>query len=93
MEKKKGNRYLQLERFAKGFANHRRIQIMDMLAADPELSLGEIADAFKSDYQTIAVHVQKLALSGLVMKRHDGTHVRHALTTLGERTLKFLRSL
>ena len=93
-KKTKGaKRTLQLERVVKGFANHRRIEIMELLAEEPEVSVQEIAELLEVDYQTVAQHTQKLAAAGLVMKRHDGTHVRHALTPKGKRVLKFLTAL
>ncbi len=42
----------QLERVVKGFANHRRIQIMSLLKTEPELSLSGISRRLKIDIRT-----------------------------------------
>lgn len=79
-------RFRQLEKIVKGFANHRRIEIMALLEKLPELSVIEISQSLKVNFKTIAEHTRKLTLAGLIMKRN-------ALTTLGKSTLMFLRTL
>jgi predicted transcriptional regulator len=83
----------QLERIVKGFSNHRRIQMMTLLSAIPELSLSEIAQKLKINLKTACEHVRRLAISGLVLKRNQGKNVRHKLTERGVVILKFLRTL
>jgi len=83
----------QLERIVKGFANHRRIEIMALLDRSPELSVLEISDALKINFKTGSEHIRRLAAAGLVMKRNEGSSVRHALTHIGKFILKFLRTL
>lgn len=83
----------QLERIVKGFSNHRRIEILALLHAKPELSLSEIAGTTKINFRTASEHVRRLAHAGLVMKRYEGNFVRHALTPSGQTILKFLRIL
>ena len=83
----------QLERIVKGFSNHRRIEIMQLLNTLPELSLGEIAEQLNINLKTAGEHVRRLVLAGLVMKRNEGSFVRHALTQQGKIILKFLRTL
>lgn len=85
--------YRILERKMKGVANHRRIEIVDLLARTPELSVFEIAELLKINFKTASEHIRRLALAGIVMKRHDKNSVRHALTPLGKAILKFLRTL
>lgn len=82
-----------LERIAKGFANHRRIEILKLLARKPELSLFEISEALRINFKTASEHTRRLTLAGLVMKRYEGREVRHAVTTLGKNILTFLRML
>jgi DNA-binding transcriptional ArsR family regulator len=77
----------------KGFANHKRIQIMELLQVKPELSLVEISESLKIQFKNTSQHVSKLAIAGLVLKRSDGTHVRHKLTDRAKHILKFLRNL
>lgn len=83
----------KLERLVKGFANHRRIEILMLLRDKPELSVLEIADTLGVNFKTISEHTRRLAIAGLVLKRSDGTSIRHALTYVGISILKFLRTL
>lgn len=83
----------QLERIIKGVANHRRIEILMLLEKSPELSLMEIADTLGINFKTASEHTRRLAIAGLVMKRHEGAAVRHAATNTGILILKFLRTL
>jgi len=83
----------QLERIVKGFANHRRIEILMLLEKTPELSLIEISDELHINFKTGSEHIRRLAIAGLVMKRNVGSSVRHALTSDGKLILKFLRTL
>jgi len=77
----------------KGFSNHRRIEILYLLAGSNDLSVEEIAEACAAGYKTIAVHVRKLATSGLVSKKHYGRRVEHRITDRGKAVLTFLRTL
>ena len=85
--------YRQLEKTTRGIANHRRIQIMELLGYKPELSIFEIADELKVNFKTISQHVLRLANAGLVLKRNAVTAVRHVLSPKGKIILKFLRTL
>lgn len=88
---KKSNR--ELERIIKGIANHRRIQILNLLYKEPELSVSEISEKLKSEFKNISAHITKLAFAGLVAKRSDGVSIRHKLTNRGLTILKFVRIL
>lgn len=77
----------------KGVANHRRIEIAFLLWERPELSVMEIAETLRINFKTASEHIRRLALAGIVMKRHDGNAVRQALTPFGKSILKFLRTL
>lgn len=79
MRKKNSKNYKRLERIVKGFANHRRIQILMLLKKEPELPVTEISDKIKSDYKNISEHISKMAISGLLIKRSAGNYVRHKL--------------
>jgi DNA-binding transcriptional ArsR family regulator len=70
----------QLERVVRGFSNHRRIEILELLDKEPELSVFEIADRLKINYKTASEHIRRLVIAGLVLKRNDDKGVRHALT-------------
>jgi len=85
--------YRKLERIIKGVANHRRIQILELLEKQPELSLHEISEILKINLKTASEHVRRLSIAGLVMKRYAGTTVRHKLTSRGLSILHFLETL
>ena len=85
--------YRKIERTVKGFANHRRLQILDLLNKEPELSVEDIADRLNIGYENASDHIRKLAVAGLVMKRSDGTSVRHKLTPRAESILIFCKRL
>lgn len=82
-----------LERMVRDFSNHRRIEILQLLKAKPELSLEEIAEELHVNYKTAAEHVRRLALAGLVLKRNEAHTVRHKVTSRAIQVLKFLRTL
>ena len=82
-----------LERTVRGFANHRRIEILMLLKKYPELSVVEIAEKLKINFKTASQHVQRLAVAGMVLKRNQGAAVRHKLTVRSENVLKFLRTI
>ena len=83
----------ELERITRGFSNHRRIEILGLLAERPELSVSELSDRPHINYKTGADHIRRLAIAGLIMKRSDGHSIRHKLTPRGSQVLKFLRTL
>lgn len=83
----------ELERIIKGFANHRRIEILELLKREPELSVEDISERLKIGYPNASDHVRKMAIAGLVMKRNDGAAVRHKLTSRGEHILMFCKRL
>lgn len=85
--------YRKLERIIKGFANHRRMQILAALDKEPELSVQEISDRVKSEMKNISAHITKLAVAGLLIKRSDSKSIRHKLTKRGIFILKFVRML
>jgi len=85
--------FRQLERIVKGFANHRRIEILELIQREPELSVMQIADRLKINFKTISEHVRRLAIAGLVLKRNQGSSVCHKVADRGVVILKFLRTL
>lgn len=83
----------KIERIFKGCANYRRLQILELLTKEPELSVIEITKKLKMGYLNASDHIRKLAIAGLVMKRSDGPAVRHKLTDRGEAILLFCKTL
>ncbi len=82
-----------LERIVKGFANHRRIEVLVHLERTPELSVFDIADRLKINFRTASEHLRRLTHAGLILKRYEGNMVRHKLSDTGKSILKFLRIL
>lgn len=85
--------YRSLERIIKGFANHRRIQILDLLKRQPELSVLDIAERLEIGYENASDHVRKMAIAGLVLKKNNGPAVQHKLTARAESILMFCKTL
>ena len=54
--------YRQLERIVRGFSNHRRIEILELLEKEPELSVIEIAERLKINFKTASEHVRRLTI-------------------------------
>ncbi|MDD2657066.1 MAG: winged helix-turn-helix domain-containing protein [Candidatus Pacebacteria bacterium] len=85
--------YRKIEGVVKGFANHRRLQIMELLQEEPELSVDDIAEKLRIGYKNTSDHIRKMAIAGLVLKRNDGPYVRHKLAPRGENILAFCKKL
>lgn len=81
----------QLERIVKGFSNHRRIQMLEVLEARPELDLTALARACGVNLKTAGEHARRLVLAGLVVMRNRGRQVLHAVSARGAQALDFLR--
>jgi len=89
----RANKAIQKKReaVAKGFANHRRIEIMELLVDQGEMMLEDIAKALDIQPATASEHTQRLVRGGQVTKRYKGRHVLHRITPLGRQCLRFLR--
>ena len=85
--------YRKVERLLKGFANHNRLKILELLEKDPELSVVEVAAKLKIGYENTSDHIRKMTITGLIMKRSDGPNVRHKLTPKALAILAFCKKL
>jgi DNA-binding transcriptional ArsR family regulator len=83
----------QLETIVKGFANHRRIEIMELLEQEPDLSLMDISSRTNINFKTASEHLRRLELAGLVYKTNDGNFVLHTLSPRGRDVLDFIHTL
>ncbi len=83
----------KLERVVKGFANHRRLEILYLLKRQPELSVEEISERLRMGYENASDHLRKMAIAGLILKRNEGKSVRHKLTRRAEDVLIFCKTL
>ena len=82
----------KLERHFKGVANHRRIQILLLVAKNPAITLDEISAAVNGNMKTIAEHTRRLMLAGLVEKTYAGRTVEHKLTPDGRQFFAFIET-
>lgn len=83
----------KLERIIKGFASHRRLQILELLSRQPELSVLDISERLQMGYENASDHVRKMAVAGLLLKRNEGPAVRHKLTPRAQAILVFCKRL
>jgi predicted transcriptional regulator len=82
----------QMERHLKGVANHRRIEILFLIADNKGINVEGISDSLRCNFKTISEHVRRLAQAGLVEKRYEGHIVRHYLSPYGRIFVAFLKS-
>jgi predicted transcriptional regulator len=85
--------FKKLEKTVRGFSNHRRIEILNLLHRNPELSVMEVAEALGINFKTASEHMRRLHIAELIWKRNEGNAVRHSLSSLGKSILMFLRTL
>lgn len=81
------------EQIVRGFANHKRIEILRLLKREPGLSVEAIRERVRGNYQTVSEHVRRLHRSGLIHKRQPGPAMEHELTERGDFVLAFLYEL
>lgn len=82
----------QMERHLKGVANHRRIEILLLIAQNPESSVEDISDVLNCNYKTLSIHTFRLVNAGLIDKKHKGRRVVHQLTPYGKVFVSFLKT-
>ncbi len=80
----------QLERHLKGVANHRRIQILMLVAKEEGITVEQIAKRLNCDFKTISQHTLRLVQAGLLNKQYAGRTVAHSLSPYGKTFYKFL---
>ena len=83
----------KLEKIVRGFSNHRRIEMLELLEKFPELSVLQISNRLGINFKTASEHLRRLSLANLVFKHNVAAEVRHLLSALGRHVLKFLRTL
>ena len=82
----------QLERHLKGVANHRRIEILFMIADSKGITVEDIADNLNCNLKTISGHTYRLVQAGLIRKNYKGRTVVHELSPYGKILHKFLKT-
>lgn len=82
----------QLERYFKGAANHRRLDILSLIAKNDGITLENIAEALNCNIKTISEHTRRLVQAGLLNKKYQGREVAHSLSPYGEKFIAFTKS-
>jgi len=82
----------QLERYFKGAANHRRIDILVLVAKRDGISVDEISEELRANFKTISQHTSSLVRAGLLNKTYSGRRVEHQLSPYGEAFLSFMKT-
>ena len=82
----------QLERYLKGVANHRRIEILFLVAGTQGLTVDEISKKLKCNFKTISMHTLRLVQAGLINKKYLAQNVIHSLSPYGKTMYSFLKS-
>ena len=80
----------QIEKHIKGVANHRRIEILFLVAEHGGLSVELISRGLGCNIKTISAHIMRLEHAGLVRKKNIGRRVVHELSPYGKLFHKFL---
>jgi predicted transcriptional regulator len=81
----------QLERYFKGAANHRRIEILLLVNDEEGITLDQIAKTLNGNFKTISEHTRRLVQAGLLNKKYRGLQVMHSLSPYGKEFIKFLK--
>lgn len=82
----------KLERHFKGVANHRRIQILLLIAKHSGIIQEDIIEELESNQKTISEHIRRLYLAGLIDKSYAGRSVQHSLTPYGVVFVDFINA-
>ncbi len=80
----------QMERHLKGVSNHRRIEILFLIADNKDISVDDISERLHCNLKTISGHIWRLTQAGLVHKNYQGRAVVHELSPYGKIFYKFL---
>ncbi len=78
-----------LERYFKGAANHRRLDILFLIDREEGMTLDAIADALDCNSKTISEHTRRLVQAGLLNKTYQGREVKHSLSPYGKKFVEF----
>ncbi len=81
-----------MERHLKGVANHRRIEILFLIAREEGISVEGISSNLQCNFKTISEHIRRLVQAGLIEKKYEGHYMKHKLTPYGRTFITFLTS-
>lgn len=82
----------QMERHLKGVANHRRIEILFIIAEHEKITLERIVKILGANGKTIGEHTRRLYTAGLINKKYRGKFVEHILSPYGKTLVRFLKT-
>ena len=82
----------QLERCFKGVANHRRLEILNIVNKNDGMTLGQIAENLNCNFKTISEHTRRLVHAGLLNKKYQAQEVSHSLSPYGKKFIIFIKS-
>lgn len=82
----------QLERYFKGAANHRRLDILHLIVKNDGMTLANIAETLECNIKTISEHTRRLVQAGLLNKKYQGREVAHSLSPYGKRFIDFTKT-
>ena len=82
----------QIEKHIKGIANHRRIDIILLIAKNPGLAVEDISKSLDCNFKTVSGHTLKLVQSGLVDKNYSGRAISHSLSPYGRIFVRFIEN-
>jgi DNA-binding MarR family transcriptional regulator len=83
---------MQLERYFKGAANHRRLEVLFLVAKSEGVTLDEISEVLRCNIKTISEHTKKLVGAGLLNKSYKGRSVAHVLSPYGKKFVSFAKT-
>lgn len=81
-----------LERYFKGAANHRRLDILYIIDKNNDMTLGQITKTLNCNFKTISGHTRYLVQAGLLNKRYQGSEVIHSLSPYGKKFIDFAKT-
>ena len=81
-----------MERHLKGMANHRRIEILLLVADNKSITLDNIIERTGANEKTIGEHARRLYNAGLINKEYKGKFVSHTLSPYGKIFVDFLKA-
>jgi len=82
----------QLQRYFKGAANHRRLEILLLVAGNNGITLEKIAETLKCNIKTMSEHTRRLVQAGLLNKKYHGRAVAHSLSPYGKNFVRFIKT-
>ena len=82
----------QLERYFKGAANHRRIDILFAVERSEGITVEKIARELQANFKTISQHTRSLVQAGLLNKKYRGREVEHSLSPYGRMFIRFMKT-